>query len=41
MAQLEIVEQGYDLSIIRYKEVVHEEVNRRTPQATLDELEKV
>lgn len=35
----DIVEQGYDLSINRYKEVVHEEVDHRSPQAILDELE--
>jgi type I restriction enzyme M protein len=37
----EIVEQGYDLSINRYKEVVHEEVDHRAPQAILDELESI
>jgi type I restriction-modification system DNA methylase subunit len=37
----DIVEQGYDLSINRYKEVVHEEVNHRAPQAILDELESI
>lgn len=37
----DIVEQGYDLSINRYKEVVHEEVNHRPPQAILDELESI
>lgn len=39
----EIVTQGYDLSISRYKEVIHKEVEHRTPQeilAMLDELEK-
>lgn len=37
----DIVEQGYDLSINRYKEVVHEEVDHRAPQAILDELEGI
>jgi type I restriction enzyme M protein len=36
-----IVDQGYDLSINRYKEVVHEEVDHRKPQAILDELESI
>jgi hypothetical protein len=40
-AQFDIVEQGYDLSINRYKEVVHEEVDHRAPQAILDELESI
>ncbi len=37
----DIVEQGYDLSINRYKEVVHEEVEHRPPQEILDELESI
>jgi type I restriction enzyme M protein len=37
----DIVEQGYDLSINRYKEVVHEEVDNRAPQVILDELEHI
>lgn len=37
----DIVGQGYDLSINRYKEVVHEEVEHRAPQAILDELESI
>ncbi len=41
MPQSEIVAQGYDLSINRYKEVVHEEVDHRAPQAILDELENI
>ena len=36
-----IVEQGYDLSINRYREVVHEEVDHRAPQVILDELENI
>jgi len=38
----EIVGNGYDLSLNRYKEVVHEEVDHVPPEkilATLDELE--
>lgn len=34
----EIVAQGYDLSLNRYKEVVHEEVEYRAPLDILDEL---
>jgi type I restriction enzyme M protein len=36
-----IVAQGYDLSINRYKEVVHEEVSHRAPQEILVELERM
>ncbi|WP_417749483.1 hypothetical protein [Rosistilla oblonga] len=39
LGRFDIVEQGYDLSINRYKEVVHEEIDHRPPQAILDELE--
>ncbi len=34
----DIVAQGYDLSINRYKEVVHEEVEHRAPREILKEL---
>ncbi|QDV40664.1 hypothetical protein Enr13x_04980 [Stieleria neptunia] len=37
----DIAEQGYDLSINRYKEVVYEEVEHRPPQEILDELEGI
>jgi type I restriction enzyme M protein len=37
----EIVAQGFDLSINRYKEIVHEEVEHRSPTEILDELEKI
>jgi type I restriction enzyme M protein len=37
----EIVAQGYDLSLNRYKEVVHEEVAHRTPKEILTELRKM
>ena len=36
----DIVEHGYDLSINRYKEVVHEVVDHRAPQAMLESIEK-
>ncbi|KAA5828451.1 SAM-dependent DNA methyltransferase [Saccharopolyspora hirsuta] len=37
----EIVAQGYDLSINRYKEIVHEEVEHRAPGEILDELDRI
>ena len=37
----DIVAQGYDLSINRYKEVVHEEVQHRAPKEILAELERM
>jgi type I restriction enzyme M protein len=37
----DIIAQGYDLSINRYKEVVHEEVNHRSPKEILAELGKI
>ncbi len=36
-----IAEQGYDLSLNRYKEVVHETVTHRTPAAILAELARL
>lgn len=36
----EIVEQGYDLSLNRYKEIEFEEVAYRSPQEIIDELEQ-
>jgi type I restriction enzyme M protein len=33
--------QGYDLSLNRYKEVVHEEVEHRAPREILAELEQL
>jgi len=41
VAKGDIVAQGYDLSINRYKEVVHEEVEHRSPKEILDELAKI
>lgn len=37
----DIVAQGYDLSLNRYKEVVHEEVEHRAPREILAELSKL
>ena len=37
----EIVAQGYDLSLNRYKEVVHEEVEHRSPREILSELARL
>lgn len=37
----DIVTEGYDLSLNRYKEVVHEEVHHRPPKEILAELEKL
>lgn len=34
----EIAEQGYDLSLNRYKELIHEEVEHRPPLEILAEL---
>ncbi|WP_417730898.1 hypothetical protein [Rosistilla oblonga] len=39
--RFDIARQGCDLSNNRYKEVVHEEVDHRPPQAILDELESI
>jgi type I restriction enzyme M protein len=37
----EIAAHGYDLSINRYKEIVHEGVEHRSPVEILDELDKI
>ncbi|MGB8298279.1 MAG: DNA methyltransferase, partial [Polyangia bacterium] len=37
----DIAAQGYDLSLNRYKEVVHEEVEHRAPKEILAELAKL
>jgi type I restriction enzyme M protein len=37
----DIVAQGYDLSLNRYKEVIHEEVDHRAPQDILADLAKL
>ena len=41
MPKADIAAQGYDLSINRYKEVVHEEVNHRHPKEILESLAKL
>lgn len=33
--------EGYDLALNRYQELVHEEVEHRSPQEILDELDKI
>jgi type I restriction enzyme M protein len=37
----DIVAQGYDLSLNRYKEIVHEEIEHRAPGEILDELAQI
>lgn len=37
----DIVAQGYDLSLNRYKEIVHDEVEHRTPLDIIDDIEKL
>lgn len=37
----EIVEQGYDLSLNRYKEIQYEEVEYRSPAEIIAELEEL
>jgi type I restriction enzyme M protein len=37
----DIAAQGYDLSLNRYKEVMHEEVEHRAPREILAELERI
>lgn len=37
----DIAAQGYDLSLNRYKEIVHEEVEHRAPTEILDELDQL
>ena len=39
--KVDIASQGYDLSLNRYKEVVHEEVEHRAPQDILADLSKL
>ncbi|PFW98258.1 hypothetical protein CJ469_06392 [Nocardia farcinica] len=41
MPKDDIAAQGYDLSLNRYKEVVHEEVEHRSPAEILDELDRL
>ncbi|GCB01750.1 hypothetical protein [Mycolicibacterium sp. NCC-Tsukiji] len=37
----DIVAQGYDLSLNRYKEIVHDIVEHRPPPAIIAEIEKL
>jgi len=37
----DIVAQGYDLSLNRYREVVHDEVEHRAPAEIIADLEKL
>ena len=41
MPKADIAADGYDLSLNRYKEVVHEEVKQRPPKEILAELAKL
>ena len=41
MPRADIAAQGYDLSLNRYKEVVHEEIEHRPPKEILAELAKL
>jgi type I restriction enzyme M protein len=41
VSKADVVAQGYDLSINRYKEVVHEDVRHRPPSEILAALEKI
>ena len=40
MPKADIAAQGYDLSLNRYKEVVHEEVEHRAPREILADLDE-
>ncbi|HKR85933.1 MAG TPA: class I SAM-dependent DNA methyltransferase [Terriglobales bacterium] len=41
VSKADIAEQGYDLSLNRYKEIVHEEIEHRRPNELLAELTKL
>ena len=41
MPKADIAAQGYDLSLNRFKEVVHEEVEHRAPQTILADLARL
>lgn len=41
VTKVDIASQGYDLSINRYKEVVHEEIQHRPPKEILKSLAKL
>ncbi|TDB78488.1 class I SAM-dependent DNA methyltransferase [Micromonospora sp. KC723] len=41
VTKADIAEQGYDLSLNRYKEVIHEEIEHRSPLDILTDLERL
>jgi type I restriction enzyme M protein len=41
VAKAEIAAQGYDLSLNRYTQIIHEEVEQRSPKEILAELAKI
>jgi type I restriction enzyme M protein len=41
VSKVDIAAQGYDLSLNRYKEVVHEEMEHRAPKEILADLGKL
>ncbi len=41
MPKADIVAQGYDLSLNRYKEVIHDEVKHRPPLDIIADLEQL
>ena len=41
VAKADIIEQGYDLSLNRYKEVVHDEVEHRSPLDIIADIEEL
>lgn len=41
MTKADIAAQGYDLSLNRYKEIVHEEIEHQAPGEILDELDRL
>lgn len=41
MPVADIAAQGYDLSLNRYKEIVHDEVEHRPPLVIIAEIEKL
>jgi type I restriction enzyme M protein len=41
VTKADIAANGYDLSLNGYKEVIHEEVQHRTPKDILADLEKL
>ena len=41
MPKADIAAQGYDLSLNRYKEVVHETIEHRSPKEILTDLAKL